>query len=64
MGKRFKLLKKMKKILKDVDRHPELEEKLMPYYNQAKKDGLTIQDVELFIKEYERIKNEEKVLDT
>ena len=56
MGKRIKLFKKMKKILREVDKNPELEAKLKPYVEQANKEGMTMDDVELFIEEYERIK--------
>lgn len=58
MSKQIKLLRKLKKMMKECDKDSRLGEKLEPWIEKAKQEGLTLETIPLFIKEYEKAKKE------
>lgn len=58
MGKKIKLLKKLKRMMKECDKDSRLGDKLKPWMDKAKQEGLTFQTIPAFIKEYEKVKKE------
>jgi len=58
MSKQIKLLRKLKKMMKECDKDKRLEDRLKPWIEKAKNEGLTLDTIPAFIKEYEKTKKE------